>query len=362
MDWGFGERMSEIAQMLADSLRRLFSDYACNGSPDPAAVAESSLWRQCKELGLDSTMVPESGGGVGGTWQDAAIVLHETGYFQVPLPLAEGIVSAKLLSDWGLPVPQEPVSLCTRVQGRLRSNDSQLRFSGELHGVPWGRDCAAVVAVFETAGVLTGTVLERSADRIICHTNIAGEPRDVLVYEDCPATAMPCASPESRQLLDYCALARIAQAAGCLESALAQTVKFAGERAQFGRPIGQFQAIQQQIAVCGAEVAAVIAAVRSAAKATDSGEASFQIACAKLRANRAIGTCTGIFHQVHGAIGFTRDHSLHRATQRLWSWRSEYGNDAFWSERIGAQVARRGADQFWSDLTLRDDQVLSGCE
>jgi acyl-CoA dehydrogenase len=351
--------MSEIAQMLADSLRRLFSDYGRNGSSESAAVAESSLWLQCKELGLDSTLVPESNGGVGGTWQDAAVVLHEAGYFQVPLPLAEGILSAKLMSDWGLPVPHEPVSLCTNVQGRLRSNNSQPRFSGELHGVPWGRDCA-VVAIVETAGVLTGMVLERSPDRIICRANMAGEPRDLLIYEDCPVTAMPCGSPESRHLLDYCALARIAQATGCLESALARTVKFAGERIQFGRPIGQFQAIQQQIAVCGSEVAAVIAAVRSAAKAADSGDASFQIACAKLRANRAIGTCTGIFHQVHGAIGFTRDHSLHHATQRLWSWRSEYGNDAYWSERLGAQVARRGADQFWSDLTLRDDQVLSG--
>jgi acyl-CoA dehydrogenase len=203
-------------------------------------------------------------------------------------------------------------------------------------------------------------LFERAPDRIVCRTNMAGEPRDVLIYEDRPVTVMPCESPESRHLLDYCALARSAQVAGCLESALAQTVKFAGERIQFGRPIGQFQAIQQQIAVCGAEVAAVIAAVRSAAKAADRGEASFQIGCAKLRANRAIGMCTGISHQVHGAIGFTRDHSLHHATQRLWSWRSEYGNDGYWSERIGAQVARRRSDQFWSDLTLRDDQALSG--
>jgi acyl-CoA dehydrogenase len=356
VDWEFVEAMSETAQMLADSLRRLFSDHGRVSSAQP--VAEMSLWLQCKELGLDLVLVPEAQGGVGGTWQDAVIALHEAGYFQVPLPLAEGILSARILSDWGLPAPHEPVSLCTKVWGTLRSNDSQPRFSGELHGVPWGRDCT-VVAVIENAGVLTGMVLERPPGRILRHTNLAGEPRDLLLYEDCPATALPCESPESRHLLDYCALARSAQAAGCLESALAQTVKFATERVQFGRPIGQFQAIQQQIAVCGAEVAAVIAAVRAAAKAADSGEASFQIACAKLRANRAIGICTGIFHQVHGAIGFTQEHSLHHATQRLWSWRSEYGNDGYWSERIGAQVAGRGSERFWSDLTSRDDRALS---
>jgi hypothetical protein len=41
---------------------------------------------------------------------------------------------------------------------------------------------------------------------------------------------------------------------------------------------------------------------------------------------------------------------LRQATQRLWSWRSEYGNDRYWSERLGRAVIARGADTFWSDL------------
>ena len=85
--------------------------------------------------------------------------------------------------------------------------------------------------------------------------------------------------------------------------------------------------------------------------AATAGDASLQIAAAKLRANQAIGVATATAHQVHGAIGFTWEFPLRHATQRLWSWRSEYGNDRFWSEQLGRTVIARGADTFWTDLT-----------
>jgi acyl-CoA dehydrogenase len=103
--------------------------------------------------------------------------------------------------------------------------------------------------------------------------------------------------------------------------------------------------------VFGAETAAATCASRSAAIAASAGDASFAIAAATLRANQAIGVATATAHQVHGAIGFTREYALRQATQRLWSWRSEYGNDRYWSERLGRAVVERGADMFWTDLT-----------
>ena len=156
-------------------------------------------------------------------------------------------------------------------------------------------------------------------------------------------------------MLEHCALLRLPLIVGCLESALTRSIQYATERKQFGRAIGQFQAVQQQLALFGADVAAVACAARAACRAALNGDAAFQIAAAKLRANQAIGLATASAHQVHGAIGFTADHPLHHATQRLWSWRSEWGNDRFWSDRLGAMVVARGADNFWSDLTARDD-------
>jgi len=184
-------------------------------------------------------------------------------------------------------------------------------------------------------------------------TNLADEPRDDLRFDSTPALAAPASSREAQRLLDYAALARTAQIAGALQSALERSIGYALERKQFGRAIGQFQAVQQQLALFGAETAAATCASRSAAIAASAGDASFEIAAAKLRANQAIGVATATAHQVHGAIGFTREYALRQATQRLWSWRSEYGNDRYWSERLGRAVIERGADSFWGNLTDR---------
>ena len=74
------------------------------------------------------------------------------------------------------------------------------------------------------------------------------------------------------------------------------------------------------------------------------------MAAAKLRANRAAGEAASIAHQVHGAIGFTREYDWQRFTRRLWCWRSDYGNERYWAAEIGARAARTGADGFWAAL------------
>ena len=57
----------------------------------------------------------------------------------------------------------------------------------------------------------------------------------------------------------------------------------------------------------------------------------------------AAGTGAAIAHQVHGAMGFTYEHSLHHATRRLWAWREEFGNEAVWARapRPDGRRARR---------------------
>ena len=69
----------------------------------------------------------------------------------------------------------------------------------------------------------------------------------------------------------------------------------------------------------------------------------------------AVKTARGaaIAHQVHGAIGFTHEHSLHFATRRLWAWREEFGADAWWAERLGQAAIAAGAAGFWPALTQR---------
>jgi acyl-CoA dehydrogenase len=188
-----------------------------------------------------------------------------------------------------------------------------------------------------------------------CTQNLAGEPRDSLRFHDVPVLAAPCPLPEAQALPEYGALLRSGQMAGALCAVLERSIEYARTRVQFGRPISQFQAVQQQLAVMGEEAASADCAARSAFRAAMKDDASFEIGCAKLRANIAVSTVAAGAHQVHAAIGFTREYPLRLSTQRLWSWRSEFGNDRYWAGRIGAAVITGGTARYWLDLTARDD-------
>jgi acyl-CoA dehydrogenase len=155
------------------------------------------------------------------------------------------------------------------------------------------------------------------------------------------------------------ALARCMAMVGALESVLAQSVQYAGERVQFGKPIGRNQAIQHALAqLAGDVVAARMATLAAAADAPaahgrDAGAALFSVAVAKVRCGEAATRATGTAHQVHGAIGFTHEHALHFATRRLWAWREEFGSDADWARDLGRAAVRRRAAGFWPGITDR---------
>jgi alkylation response protein AidB-like acyl-CoA dehydrogenase len=169
-----------------------------------------------------------------------------------------------------------------------------------------------------------------------------------------PAAILETAKVSDAEL--FRAMILSAQMAGALAAALDLSVRYTRERHQFGKPLASFQAIQQQLAVFAEEAAAADMAAAAAFRAADliaedGGDAWFEIACAKLRANQAARVSTGIAHQVHGAMGFTAEYRLQHLTKRLWAWGSACGNERHWADLIGARVAARGHRHFWPDLT-----------
>ncbi len=151
------------------------------------------------------------------------------------------------------------------------------------------------------------------------------------------------------------ALATVALIGGALQRAMEMAIDHANTRVQFGKPLGKQQAVQQSLALLAEEVAAVSVASQAAARARDRGDAEFEIGCAKVRANRAAGTGAAIAHQVHGAIGFTIEYPLQRYTRKLTEWRSAFGNDAVWADRVGALAAAQGGAGLWAHITARSD-------
>jgi alkylation response protein AidB-like acyl-CoA dehydrogenase len=183
-------------------------------------------------------------------------------------------------------------------------------------------------------------------------TSLAGEPQDDVSFDGVVPEAVQSVDLDQDRLVTFGAAIRLQQMAGALEKILEQSVQYALDRSQFGRPIAKFQAVQHNLAMLAGEVAAASAAADAAAEACSGSEISVaEVAIAKVRGGEAAGTGAAIAHQVHGAMGFTYEHSLHHATRRLWAWREEFGNEAVWAQRLGRMVAAHGADQLWSFIT-----------
>ena len=129
------------------------------------------------------------------------------------------------------------------------------------------------------------------------------------------------------------------------------TVAYTTQRIQFGKPIAKFQAVQQSAAVLAEQTAAAGAAADMAAEAFADGIDINAIAAAKTFAGDAAGIGAGLAHQLHGAIGFSREYALNHRTRRLWSWRDEYGNDTDWAALLGSHLARAGAASLWTEIS-----------
>ena len=351
--------MSELGTLLADTVTRLFHALVTKELIESAekGVWPDKLWRALEEGGLTLPLVAEARGGAGGTWRDAHTVVRAAGKHAVPVPLAETIVGGWLLDQAGLDVPLGPLTIAPVHQDdtlRLERAADGWRLSGTASRVPWGGVASHVVVVADGGdSPLVALVARDGAGRATADRNLALEPRDTLIFDgDAVIAAAPArVAPDAVNL--YGAMIRAAQMAGALESLLEQSVRYATERKQFGKPIGNFQAIQHNLAVLAGHVAAAGSAAEQAFVAADRGDPRRAVAAAKVRAGEAAGIGAGIAHQVHGAIGFTYEHSLHFATRRLWSWRAEFGSESVWAQALGRAVAARGAAHLWADLTAR---------
>lgn len=341
--------------LVYDAAERLFADLA---TPDIVNAAEAGtwpaeLWTAVAEAGFLDALGGASGGALDGLG-DAVDVLRATGRFAVPLPVAETMLARWLANRAGLAPPDGPLALA--VEGpedhlELRRVGTDWRLSGTARGVPWARNARGLVVSTGVAVALVapvGAMIEQGK-------NLAGEPRDDIALElklDARSVAGAPVGADAAVVYRLGALFRAAQMTGALEEALQLAVTYAGDRVQFGRPIGKFQAIQQQLALAAEQVAASGVAVASAV-AAGAGDLGFTAGAAKLRVGEAAGKVADIVHQVHGAIGFTHEHRLHQLTRRLWSWRDEFGVESAWALELGRLAASQGADGIWPFLAQR---------
>jgi acyl-CoA dehydrogenase len=349
---------NEVRGMLLESADRLFSDHVDAKVLQDAKRSgwSSALWQALEAAQFSRIGIAEESGGAGGSLSDLAAVLRVAGRHHAPVPLAETtMLGAWMLASAGLHVPQGPLAAGPVGEDTLyaRREGERWLVSGTLHRVPWARMARRLIVLAQSDDGAMVVTLDPERCTIEPGSNLAHEPRDAVILRDVVAEdAAPARGVTRSTLMLRGALARALLMAGALERALELAVRYAQERAQFGRPIGAFQAIQQELARFAGEVAAAVAAALSAAGAMErGGDVTLAVASAKIRTAEAAHTGALIAHQVHGAIGVTDEYPLHHATLRLWSWREEFGNEAYWAAVLGGLVQKRGADMLWPALT-----------
>lgn len=364
---------STMHDLITQTASRLFADHITQSVLEEAGqgIWPSKLWQAVQETGLHLVSIPEEIGGIGGEWSEATLLLHTAARYAVPLPLAEyylagwilGTINAGLLGEdpitIALPHTNQPLQFTL-------GGDANWRVAGTVFHVPYARHASHALLFGVGPEGPTKALVSLSAARVTQIDNVAGEPRDTLFFDNTPLTE-PFSSGVS---LDECwlrgALFRTIQMVGAMEAILEKSIRYVGEREQFGRPIAKFQAIQQSMAQLAGEVAASQAAMHGAILAyqelaedeswLDSSaeqivKAKAPVAMAKIRVGEAAGTTSRIAHQVHGAMGFTQEYSLHFYTRRLWAWREEFGNESEWADWLGQHVANQGAERLWPFVT-----------
>ncbi|UXA20849.1 acyl-CoA dehydrogenase family protein [Mycobacterium sp. SMC-4] len=306
---------------------------------DPA-----DLWNRLADLGLVRLTGAETSSGSGAGWREAAALMSAAVHNGVRLPLAEH----DLLACWLL-----DAAGVTGYDGVMRTV-CVLDADGRARAVPWASRARRVVTV--TAHGDGFTVADRDVAElsITPGVNMIGEPRDtVAAHQDAPEVGISAALVA--QLRNKAALVRAVQVCAALDCALESSITHATSREQFGRPLAKFQVVQHLIADMASE-AALARSATDAAIAT--GVASdwaapnldFLVAVARSCAGHAASVVVRHAHQVHGAIGTTKEHRLHEFTRAALAWRSEFGTVRDFDEQLTRLAVDAGAGSLWQTI------------
>ena len=348
--------------IVTESAARIFADLA-----DPQTINrlddgawKAPFWLALADAGLPLAWVPEQLGGAGASLADGFAVLGVAGRFAVAVPLAETLLAGWLLTRAGVAAADGPMTIApSRPSDRIIFHaDGTL--SGSAIGIPFASE-AEHIAVLVHGGEGIVVALVAASDCMVGEgQTLAGDPSNIVRFE----RVKPLRYARAPFGLDQTALmlmgsvSRSVQTAGALESILSLSVSYANERIAFERPIGKFQAVQHNLARLAGETAAALAVSGSAANTitqSDSfDEAAFlEGASAKIRCAEAATEGSAIAHQVFGAIGFTKEHVLHRFTLRTLAWRDDFGSENYWAAELGRRVAKGGAEEFWPMVASR---------
>src|SRR5690242_19545743 len=341
---------------LADSVRSMVARVA------PSDVLHAALetpipnppayWKAAAEQGLQAVHLAESVGGQGFGILELAIVLAEFGYGAVPGPFVPSAIASALIAAHDPGATVLTALACGEVIAAYaigsgltatRHGDGVV-IRGEVRAVPAaGQASVLVLPVAIDSGeewvVLDAEALEiesvKSVDPLRPLAHVRANAVEISDNRVLSSLSRPLAHALISTLLS-------AEAIGVARWATDTAAAYAKIREQFGRPIGQFQAIKHKCAGMIAETERATAAVWDAARAIDdlreNGSADthfeFAAAVAATLAPAAAQHCTQDCIQVHGGIGFTWEHDANIYYRRALMLAACFGRATEYPQRV----------------------------
>ncbi|MFL9900559.1 acyl-CoA/acyl-ACP dehydrogenase [Paraburkholderia fungorum] len=285
-----------------------------------AGAASGPLWSALAEAGFADLLVSEEGGGAGFSLHNAAPLIEACGRHALPVPLAYTLLVRAALERAGAKPVDGPVTIADTPAHAVHEGVRCAR-------VPFGAVSEWIVVTYGGACALWPTQAAQ-----IERDGIHGSLDASLLWPSVPAAAI------SLEQADWRAAGAAITAlmmAGAMERLLDMTIAYANDRKQFGKPIGKFQALQQQISLFAERTFATRMASRIACPTGQVPLDRRAVAVAKSYASAAAIDAAAIAHAVHGAIGITAEHDLNLYTRRLHAWRRAFGAETAWHAELG---------------------------
>ena len=326
---------------LRDAARELLTDHASStrvravvDGPDGDRV-DAELWKAMVDQGWTGIAAPESAGGLGLGWVEAAVVLEEVGRHVAPAPVLGTLVAIDGLTRAGLDRLAEPLIAGDGWGAAASTGRREL-----VPGAPGARVVVAVrgqelVAIEPTPGAIAA---EPAMDR----TRGLGwfDPTDNAIA---PATTTLGGPVAVERHVQVGAVAHASELLGCAQRMLDDSVAYARDRVQFGKPIGSFQAVKHRCADMLVDVEGMRSAVWWAAWCVSTGHADAAVAASTAKAwcsDAGLRVCQSAM-QVHGGIGFTWECDVHLHLKRAQLDAIAFGDAPHHQTRLAALLRAR---------------------
>ena len=331
---------------------------------DGGSSLDGGLWKALVEMGVSGLGLGEAGGGLEAGLIDMALVAEESGRVAAAVPfLSTTVMSGVLLSGLaGAPAMELARSIsagdsiaATAVHGHRNNGpavaavlaaDRRWRLSGEipfLVGAELADRLVVPAAAEGAAGLYLVEVPDAGVTTAELPTLDPTRRAASVILEDASALRLD-EKDDVEELLELAAMRAdvvlAAEALGAASSALDMSTDYALNRSQFGRPIGQFQAVKHTLADMFVDVENARSATYNAAWAYDElgAGAALDVAMAKGLATENAVSVINRSIQIHGGIGVTWEHDLHILLRRAKSCSLLFGEPGEQFERIAAAL------------------------